>query len=151
MKIHCAYDSLIKIENLKPHPKNPNKHSEDQLLRLANILEYQGIRRPIRVSKLSGYVTAGHGLLLAAKRNRMREVPVNFQDYENEEQEYADIIADNAIATWADLDLSSINLNLADMDPSFDIEMFGLKDFKIEPADKPQKACPACGYVKTSS
>lgn len=137
MKIHCAYDKLIKIKDLTPHPKNPNKHSEDQLARLAKIIEYQGIRRPVRVSRLSGYITAGHGLVLALSRDKKcKEVPVNFQDYENEEQEYADIIADNSIASWAELDLSSINLELPNLGPDFDIEMLGLKDFELEPADK---------------
>lgn len=57
------------VKNLKSHPKNRNKHPEDQLRRLAEILKYQGWRYPIKVSKRSGFVTSGHGRIEAAKIN----------------------------------------------------------------------------------
>jgi hypothetical protein len=79
-------------------------------------------------------------------------VPIVFQDYESEEQEYLDVQADNAIARQAELDLSGIHSDLKDMGP-FDIELLGLKNFLVEPADKPEgnqkkeKECPNCGHV----
>lgn len=136
VEIKCAYDKIVEIKELKPHPKNPNKHSKEQIERLAKIIAYQGIRRPIRVSKLSGYITAGHGLVLALRSRNETTAPANYQDYENEDQEYADIIADNSIASWADLYLASINLEVPSLGPNFDIDLLGLKDFEIEPADK---------------
>lgn len=136
MNIHCLYDLLVGIPALKPHPKNRNKHPEDQIKRLARILEYQGWRYPVKVSKQSGFITSGHGRILAAKLNGWSEVPVNLQDYENEEQEYADVQADNAIASWAELDLAGINADLENLGPDFDIAMLGLKNFMLEPADK---------------
>jgi DNA modification methylase len=139
MKIHCSYDKIVKIEDLKPHPKNPNTHSEEQIERLAEIIKYQGIRRPVRVSALSGYITAGHGLVEALRVLNQPEAPVNYQEYESEEQEYADIVADNSIASWADLNLSLINAEIPNLGPDFDINMLGLKDFEIEPADKYDK------------
>lgn len=146
--VKCAYDKIIPLKELKAHPKNFNKHSGEQIHRLARILEYQGIRRPVRVSKLSGYITAGHGLCLALKSLKATGAPCSFQDYDNEEQEIADLVADNAIASWADLDLSALNIELPNLGPDFDVEMLGLKSFEIEPADKPQRGCPQCGYVK---
>lgn len=71
----------------------------------------------------------------------MTHVPVNFQDYENEEQEYADSVADNAIALWSDLDLAGINIDLADLGPDFDIEFLGIKDFVLEPLEKLEPGC----------
>ncbi len=136
MKIHCLYDGLVKLKDLKPHPKNRNKHGADQIARLAKILDYQGWRYPVKVSKLSGHVTSGHGRIMAAEVNKWDEVPVNFQDYENEEQEYADVQADNAIASWAELDMAGINADLESLGPDFDLEMLGIKDFELEPADK---------------
>lgn len=136
VEIRCAHDEIVGIETLKPHPRNPNRHSEAQIERLSKIIQYQGIRRPVRVSRLSGYISAGHGLVLAAKKIGLKNLPVNFQDYEDEDQEIADIIADNAIASWAELDLGVINLEVPNFDPSFDIDFLGIKDFVIEPADK---------------
>ena len=59
-----------------------------------------------------------------------------YQDYDSEAQEYADGIADNAIDKWAELDLSSINNDVMDLGPDFDIRTMGIKDFVIEPAEK---------------
>src|ERR1700677_2794868 len=99
MKVRCTYDKLVSISDLRLHPKNPNTHSKDQIQRLAQILDYQGFRYPIKVSRLSGFVTSGHGRIAAAILNDWKEVPVNFQEYESEEQEYADLVADNSIAS----------------------------------------------------
>lgn len=136
IKIHCKYDELVPVNKLKPHPKNPNKHPQEQIERLAKILAYQGFRYPIKISKQTGFITSGHGRILAAKLNNWKEVPVNYQDYESDEQEYADIVADNSVASWAELSLSDINLELPELGPDFDIEMLGLKNFMLEPADK---------------
>lgn len=136
MIVHCKYDELVNPSDLKPHPKNRNKHPKDQIKRLAEILEYQGWRYPIKVSKRSGLVTSGHGRIQAAKVNNWEQVPVNYQDYESDEQEYADVQADNAIASWAELDLSSINTDLEDLGPDFNVDFLGIRDFTIEPADK---------------
>jgi DNA modification methylase len=136
VKVHCAHDKLVPIAELKPHPKNRNKHPKDQIARLAQVLEYQGFRYPVKVSLLSGYVTSGHGRIEAAKKNGWKEVPVDFQEYSSEEQEYADVQADNAIASWAELDLAGINDDLKDLGPDFDIDLLGIKDFVIEVADK---------------
>lgn len=141
MQIHCQYSQLVPVKELKAHPKNRNEHPKDQLERLAKILEYQGWRYPIKVSKLSGFITSGHGRLAAAKLLKLKEVPVSFQDYADEAQEYADLQADNAIASWSELDLSAINADIGDLGPDFDIDLLGIKDFVIEPAEKLEPQC----------
>ena len=128
------------IEGLLEHPKNPNKHTKEQIKRLAKILEYQGWTYPINVSNLSGFINTGHGRLAAAKLNGWTEVPVNFIDFESDEQELANLISDNAIAEWAELDLGQINLMLPEIGP-IDIELLGIKDFEIEVADKYEAGC----------
>jgi len=142
MLVRCAHDRLVDIKGLKPHPKNRNKHPEDQIARLAKILEYQGWRYPVKVSNLSGYITSGHGRLLAAKHLGWTQVPVNYQDYNSEEQEYADVQADNAIASWAELDLSGINGDIGALGPDFDIDLLGIRDFSIDPSDKEGEGDP---------
>jgi DNA modification methylase len=126
----------IPINELRPHPKNPNKHGKDQIDRLADIIRYQGFRRPVTVSNLSGYVTVGHGRIEAAKKLGMEFVPVTFQDYDDDTQEYADIVADNAIDDWAELDFAMVNAEVPELGPDFDIDLLGIRDFEIEPADK---------------
>lgn len=135
-EIKCAYKELVPISELKPHPKNRNKHPSDQITRLAEIISFQGIRSPIKVSTRSGFITAGHGRLEALRHLRIKDAPVDYQDYDSDEQEYADLQADNAIALWAELDLSGINMDVPDLGPDFDINMMGIRDFTLEPAEK---------------
>lgn len=125
----------VSINELKPHPDNPNTHSDEQIQTLANILKYQGFRSPLVVSNRSGYITVGHGRLEAAKLNKWTKVPVSYQDYDDYDQEYSHIVSDNAIADWAHLDLAKINAELEKLGP-MDIELLGIKDFEIEPLDK---------------
>ncbi len=138
MKIHCQYTKLFNPKELKQHPKNRNKHSEDQIDRLIKILEYQGWRYPIKVSERSGFITSGHGRLMAAIKMNLSEVPVSLQDYDSDEQEYADVQSDNAIALWSELDLSGINLDLGELGPDFDIDLLGIKNFTLDVSEKGQ-------------
>lgn len=140
MKVHCE-SILANIKDLKLNPKNRNKHPQEQIERLAKILKYQGWRWPIKVSRLSGLVVSGHGRIEAAKLNGWREVPIQYQEYETQEQEEADGISDNAIAFWSELDLAAINSDIGDFGPDFDIDLLGIKDFSIEPADKLGPQC----------
>jgi len=149
--IHCKFDQMVSISDLKPHPKNRNWHPDDQIERLSKILAYQGFRYPVKVSTLSGYITSGHGRIAAAKLLGWSEVPVNFQDYIDFDQEYADVQSDNAVASWAELDLSGINADVGDLGPDFDIDLLGIKDFTIDQSEKIHKEkeptiCPACGH-----
>lgn len=158
MKVHCPHDKLVDISKLNLHPKNPNKHSKEQIERLAKILKYQGFRYPVKVSKRSGYVTSGHGRIEAAKLNGWKKVPVSVQEYESEEQEYSDLVADNSIASWAELSLADVNLELPELGPDFDLDLLGIKDFSLDPSEKEynekeideniktEKECPSCGY-----
>lgn len=136
IKIRCRYDELVKLTDLKPHPKNRNNHPDSQIKRLAEIFEYQGVRHPIVVSKASGCITKGHGRLAAAIQCGMTEFPVEYQEYESEESEYADMVSDNAIALWAELDFSGINSDVPDLGPDFNIDMLGIQNFTIDVAEK---------------
>ena len=139
MKIHCKHDELVSPGKLKDHPKNRNKHSPDQIERLAKLYEYHGIRHPIIVSRRSGFIVAGHGRKLASIMAKVDQVPVVYQDFDSDEAEYAFIQADNAIALWAELDLAGINGDLGELGPDFDIDLLGIKDFLIEPAEKEEE------------
>lgn len=136
---------FVSLKQLRPNPKNPNRHSPDQIARLAKIIEYQGFRQPIVVSKQTGFIVSGHGRYLAAKTLQLHSVPVIYQDF-SDDQETAHIIADNAISSWSELDFNSINLSIPDLDPTFDIDNLGIKDFFLDPSEKPKKTCkhPQC-------
>ena len=122
---------MVSPKQLVDHSKNRNKHPKDQIERLAKIINYQGWRYAIKVSKLSGQITSGHGRKQAALLKGWDKVPVVYQEYETKEQEFADVQADNAIALWAELDTAAISLDLKEL-AEFDISVLGIKDFSID-------------------
>jgi hypothetical protein len=113
---------MVSVEELKPkvHPQNPNKHPPEQIRILSKIIA-KGIRAPIVVSNRSGLITKGHGRLLAAEKLNLKEFPVDFQDYASEADEISDLVADNRIQQYAELDMAGCaNLVVSIMDmPSF--------------------------------
>lgn len=137
LQIHCKFDRMSAVSDLRPHPKNRNVHPSSQIDRLAKILAYQGIRAPIVVSEQSGCIVKGHGTLLAIQKNGWAEAPVVIQHFENEDQEYAFVQSDNAIAAWADLDLANIKADLKELDDEFDMDLLGIKDFSIDETPPP--------------
>lgn len=133
--------TIVPISSIKVNSKNRNKHPKEQIDRLAEIMKYQGFRNPLVVSSRSGMLVAGHGRLMAAKKIGMKEVPVIIQYFDSDEQEYAYHVSDNAIASWAELDLSGINFDVPDLGPEFDIDMLGIKDFVLEPSELLEPQC----------
>lgn len=123
---------LVPISELKLRSNNRNKHPKEQIDRLAEIIKYQGFRRPVIVSNLSGQVVCGHGRIAAAKKLKIKEVPCIYQDYIDAAQENADHVADNALQYWSELDLDGIRTDIAEFGPEFDVNMLGLKDFNVD-------------------
>ncbi len=99
-----------------PNPGNPNTHPPKQVALLAAIIKGQGWRKPITVSKRSGFVVTGHGRLEAAQSMQASVVPVEYQEYASEAEEYADLMADNRLAELSEMNTSA----LADMQQQMD-------------------------------
>ena len=102
--VYCAHSQMVEIEKVVPNPRNPNKHSEKQIALLSKIIAAQGWRAPITVSTRSGFIVRGHGRLLAARKLGLAEVPVDYQAYETEAAEWADLIADNRLSELSETD-----------------------------------------------
>lgn len=122
---------IVDIYSITPNPKNNNKHSSDQILRLSKIIQHNGFRVPLIVSNRSGLLISGHGRLEAAKLLEWKEVPVIFQDFKNEAEEIQFLTADNEIARWAELDKDLVKDFIADYGTEFDLDLLGIKDFEL--------------------
>lgn len=123
-KVYCAYDEIVEIDSLKPNPRNPNRHPEAQVKMLARIIGEQGWRAPITVSRRSGYIVRGHARRLAGYEAGSQYAPIEWQDYDSDSAEMADLVADNRIAELAVLDqdaiagiLAELKENTDDLDP----------------------------------
>lgn len=136
IRIYCLHDAVISSASCKPFPKNPNIHSEKQISLLAKVISLNGWRNPIIISKRSGYITKGHGRLLAAKvlleSGYSDSIPVEYQEYSSEADELADIVADNRISELSSLDAILTNelmdLTKIDLGDGFDFGAFGFEE-----------------------
>lgn len=108
MPVFCAFDEIVEINNLKENPRNPNTHPTVQLELLAQIIRKTGWRAPITVSTLSGFIVKGHGRLQAAKLAGFKHCPVEYQTFEDEEEELAALLADNKLAELAEIDVEKL-------------------------------------------
>lgn len=116
IRYECRYDKLIEIGDIQRNPVNPNKHSPEQIQRLATVIERNGWRNPLVVSKRSGYLVKGEGRLLAAFQLGLKEVPVEYQDYSTDDEEYSDLIADNKVAEMSEQDKEELKVIISKMD-----------------------------------
>ena len=150
--VYCRFDVLEDITKLIPNPGNPNKHPDEQIKLLAKIIQGQGWRQPITVSSRSGFIVKGHGRLYAAQVMQVEQVPVEFQHYENEAQEHADLIADNRLAELSKTDVGLVGVMLdSDAFEDFDLELTGFDplqfaepDETVEVEDAPEVAPSVC-------
>lgn len=130
VKIHCHYDKLQDADKLKPNPRNPRTHPDEEIKSLAEIIKKTGWRRSVTVSKRSGYIARGHGAVEAAKLIGC-QVPVEMQSFRTEAEEHAHMIADNRVAElagWNDEELAKL---LKDIDAS-DLNLTGFDDADLD-------------------
>lgn len=127
--VYCAFDEIVDIAKVIPNPRNANQHPKKQLELLSQIIRGSGWRNAITVSTRSGFVVKGHGRLAAATMLKAEAVPVEYQNYESEAAEHADMIADNRIAELADMNNTMLADLLTELDTGeFPLEMTGYTD-----------------------
>lgn len=166
-KVNCSFDSMASLEMLEPNPRNPNQHPESQIALLAKAILHQGWRSPIVVSKRSGLIVAGHGRYEAAKLLGLSKVPIDYQEFASDEDEYAHLVADNRLAELSETDERKLFQLLLDFTTSeMDTEIAGFDAAALEKAlEKPKEVeapaafpevnetlateyqCPKCQYA----
>ena len=138
IKVNCAHKKMVKLKDLVPHPKNPNRHPEKQIDAFAILLEEHGWRLPICVSNQSGFIVRGHLRYYTALKLGETSVPVDFQDYQDEVKELSDLTADNRIPEMAEIDEALLNdllVQIRGME-DVDIEITGYTDDDLDKLSK---------------
>jgi DNA modification methylase len=123
-----------RIEELKPDPNNPRRHSKKQVRQIAASIEAFGFNVPLLIDR-EGKVIAGHGRLAACRVLGWSEVPTLRLDHLTPAQARAFMIADNRlteISTWDDRLLAEQlrDLSLSGLD--FNIEVIGFEMGEID-------------------
>src|SRR6266403_3637139 len=85
-----------RIEDLKPDPANPRRHTKRQIRQIAESIKAFGFNVPILIDR-DGNIIAGHGRYDAARLLGITEVPTLCLDHLTPAQARAFMIADNRL------------------------------------------------------
>ena len=157
VSVFCAFDEIVDIKDLKENPRNPNTHPSVQIELLAQIIKKTGWRAPITVSNLSGFIVKGHGRLQAAKAAGLKQCPVEYQNFKDEEEEMAALLADNKLAELAEIDVEKLTEIFKDIEfedlsltgysqEEFDelVEVFDKAELLGDPDEVPEEVETRC-------
>lgn len=122
---------LVPIEKLVPYINNARTHSPEQITKLRSSLREFGFVNPVIIDK-DFNVIAGHGRIMAAKEEGIKEVPCVFADYLTDAQKKAYILADNRMALDAGWDDELLRIELEELQGlDFDLALTGFDDKEL--------------------
>ena len=130
--VRCSHTRMEDIAALVPNPRNPNKHPDKQIAMLAKVIRHQGWRAPIVVSKRSGFIVSGHGRFEAAKLLQVQSVPVDYQEFATDADEWAHLVADNRLAELAEIDNDALKGLLEELDGKIELDLAGFDSDGLE-------------------
>lgn len=122
---------LVPTDKLIPYVNNARTHSAEQVNKLRASLREFGFINPVIVDKDLN-VIAGHGRILAAKEEKIPEVPCVYVDYLTEAQKKAYILADNRMAMDAGWDEELLRVEIEVLQAeAFDVSLTGFDEKEI--------------------
>ena len=122
---------LVPLGKLVPYINNARTHSPEQLTKLRSSLREFGFINPVIIDR-DYNIIAGHGRVLAAKEEGIREVPCVFVDYLTEAQKKAYILADNRMALDAGWDEELLRIEIESLQgEDFDVSLTGFEEQEL--------------------
>jgi len=123
---------LVSIDKLIPYINNARTHSPEQINKLRASLREFGFINPVIIDK-DFNVIAGHGRIMAAKEEGIKEVPCVLVDYLTEAQKKAYILADNRMAMDAGWDEELLRVEIEALQAEdFNIGLTGFEGAELE-------------------
>src|SRR3954466_5377560 len=102
------------LNRLIPYARNARTHSDAQVAQIAASIREWGWTMPVLVDE-AGWLIAGHGRVMAARKLGIAEVPVMVAHGWSEAQKRAYILADNKLALNAGWDDDLLRVELSDL------------------------------------
>ena len=122
---------LVDINKIVPYVNNARTHSPEQINKLRSSMREFGFINPVIIDKDYG-VIAGHGRIIAAKEEGIKEIPCVFVDHLNEAQKKAYILADNRMALDAGWDEELLRIEIESLEEfGFNVELTGFSDEEL--------------------
>ena len=123
---------LVDIDKLIPYVNNARTHSKAQINKLRASIREFGFINPVIIDK-DYNIIAGHGRVMAAKEEGIKQVPCVLVDYLTEAQKKAYIIADNRMALDADWDEELLKVELESLEGmDFDLSLTGFDQEELD-------------------
>lgn len=112
---------LVQIAALRSHPRNYQKHPDDQLDHLIESIKSNGVYRNVVVAR-DNTILAGHGVVAAATKMGMREIPIVRLDLDPEDPRALKVLAgDNEVRHLAEIDDRALSDLLKEISESADL------------------------------
>lgn len=123
--------NLVSIDKLIPYVNNARTHSPEQINKLRSSLREFGFVNPVIIDN-NFNIIAGHGRIMAARAEGIKEVPCVLADYLTEAQKKAYILADNRMAMDAGWDEEMLRVELEALEgESFDLSLTGFDEKEL--------------------
>ena len=146
----------IRLDDLRPWPRNARTHSRKQVRQIADSIRRFGFTNPVLIDG-ERTILAGHGRVEAARLIGMSEVPCLRIDHLSAAEKRAYVLADNKLALNAGWDEELLALELKELaqatDLDFDVSITGFSIAEVdsliegltpeEPGDPADDAIPA--------
>ena len=122
---------MVAVLKLVPYVNNARTHSAEQIMKLRSSLREFGFINPVIID--SDYnVIAGHGRIMAAKEEGLKEVPCVLVDYLTESQKKAYILSDNRMAMDAGWDEELLRIEIESLQgDGFEIGFTGFDENEL--------------------
>ena len=122
---------LVDTDKLIPYVNNARTHNAQQITKLRSSLREFGFINPVIIDR-NYNVIAGHGRILAAKEENIKEVPCVLVDYLTEAQKKAYILADNRMALDAGWDEELLKIEIESLQAEdFDLSLTGFDEKEL--------------------
>ena len=121
----------LSIDTLIPYERNNKIHDEQQTKKIAKSIKELWFRAPILIDE-NFVILAGHWRLAAAKKLKLKEVPVIQYTDLTEEQKKKYRLLDNRLADLSEYDLENLRLELQELNDEWMNDLFSEFDLKLE-------------------
>lgn len=125
----------IPIDQLIPYERNNKIHDEAQIKKIAKSIKELWFRAPILIDE-NNIILAGHWRLAAAKKLKLKEVPVIQYTDLTEDQKKKYRLLDNRLADLSEYDLENLKLELQELNDERLNGLFEEFDLKLQEEER---------------
>jgi Predicted transcriptional regulators len=118
----------VPVGSIKPYENNARRHGDEDVEAIAESIREFGFDDPIGV--WHNVIVTGHGRYAAAKKLKMKRVPIIRLDHLTDDQRKAYALAHNKTAELSSWDYDMLDMEINDI--SLDMELFG---FELEDSE----------------